>query len=53
MELASAHNEIGTRAHPNAWEKGPEPNEPNARDNGPPQDATNLIISVRIPAAKM
>ena len=53
MIFAKAQSEIGIRAHPNASENGPEPYEPNAREIGPPQDATNLMISVSIPAIKV
>ena len=43
--------EIGTNAHPRAWENGPEPKEPNILASAPPQDAINRINKVRTPAA--
>ena len=52
IAFANAHIEIGIKAQPNASENGPEPNEPKALDTGPPQDATNRIIRVKIPATK-
>lgn len=51
--LAKAQSEIGIRAHPRASENGPEPYEPNVREIGPPHEATNLMISVSIPAIKV
>ena len=53
IPFANAHIEIGIKAQPNASENGPEPNEPKARDIGPPQDDTNLIIRVNTPAARI